>query len=220
MSEDRVLLASLTKACKLNFDIAHPPRLVKKGMINILIRSVGQEFSNQPHLNTLYRTMLAAMYYGLFRIGEITASPHVVKAKDVHVGMNKKKLMFVLFTSKTHSWAVKPQMIKISAISGQKYDRKLCPYKLLQDYVLVRPKYRRNSEPFFIYKDHTAVSLQNFRKVFRSLLERNSFDPTLYSCHGARAGWASDLLDMGVSVEMIRKIGRWKSNAVYAYFKH
>ena len=144
----------------------------------------------------------------------------MVKAKDIHVGMNKKKLMLVLFTSKTHSQVVKQQIIKISAISGQTYDGKLCPFKLLQDYVLVWPKYRRNSKPFFIYKDHTAMSLQNFRKVFRSLLERNSFDSTLYTCHGARAGWASDLLDMGVSVEMIRKIGRWKSNVVYAYCKH
>ena len=36
--------------------------------------------------------------------------------------------------------------------------------------------------------------------------------------HGIRLGHVTDLLNLGVSVETIKKLGRWKSNAVYVYF--
>ena len=45
-------------------------------------------------------------------------------------------------------------------------------------------------------------------------LIRNIFQLT--PCMG---GWLSDLLKMGFTVETIKKLGRWRSNAVYAYLK-
>ena len=48
---------------------------------------------------------------------------------------------------------------------------------------------------------------------------RLCLDPSLYSCQGVRLGYALDLLDMGLSVETIKKMGRWRSNAIYEYFK-
>ena len=47
--------------------------------------------------------LFATAYYGLFRVGEITDSQHAVKACDVHIGVNKRKLLFILRTSKTHT---------------------------------------------------------------------------------------------------------------------
>ena len=38
--------------------------------------------------------------------------------------------------------------------------------------------------------------------------------------HGICAGHACDLLDLGLSVEAIKKIGHWRSNAVYKYLKY
>ena len=55
-------------------------------------------------------------YYGLFRIGELTFSEHAVRAKDVHVGTNKKKMLFVLHSSKTHDKGSKPQLIKVTSM--------------------------------------------------------------------------------------------------------
>ena len=222
VSEDRVLLASLTKACKLNLDMNYNRLPIKKGMIHLLIKSVNKLFDSQPYLRCLYQAMLVTMYYGLFRIGEITASPHVVKAKNIFVGVNKNKLMFILYSSKTHSKSNKPQVIKISGISKVANAEKLkyCPFDLMKKYSAIRPEYRSNSEQYFVYGDNSAVTPQLFRKVFKQLLEDNNFDMRLYSCLGIRAGRASDLLEMGVSVKTIHLIGRWKSNAVYSYFKH
>ena len=46
----------------------------------------------------------------------MTESQHVVKAKDVHIGINKDKLMFVLHSSKTHGKGTKPQIVKINCL--------------------------------------------------------------------------------------------------------
>ena len=58
--------------------------------------------------------MFTAAYYGLFRVGEIMLSEHMVKAIDVHVDTNKNKLLFILRSSKTHTKGNHPQIIKIS----------------------------------------------------------------------------------------------------------
>ena len=68
--------------------------------------------------------MLVTAYYRLFRIGEISQSEHVIKACDVHIGTNKKKLMFVVRSSKTHSLGDKPQIVKIKATTCGKECKK------------------------------------------------------------------------------------------------
>ena len=218
VSEDRVLLSSLTRACKLNFDIYHHKLPVRKSMINKFLKSLNSMFSSQPYLRILYQAMISTMYYGLFRIGELTASPHVVKVGDVEIGTNKKKLKFTLHSSKTHSKSNKPQVIKISAM-GNSNNNQTCPFQLLRNYLAVRNKYRNKQEQFFIFRDGSAVTAPQFRAVFKKLLELNNYDCSSFTCHGIRGGRTSDLLDMGVSVKTIRKLGRRKSNAVYAYFK-
>ena len=58
-----------------------------------MINHVHQLFdSPQPYLVRLYKALFMTAYFGLFRIGELTDSPYVLKAKDVHVGKNKKEI--------------------------------------------------------------------------------------------------------------------------------
>ena len=42
--------------------------------------------------------------------------PHVILAKNVQIGVNKPKLLFILETSKTHTRGDKPQIVKIEKI--------------------------------------------------------------------------------------------------------
>ena len=95
----------------------------------------------------------------------------------------------------------------------------VCPFKLLQDYLKVRPRYDHELEQFFIFCDRSPVTARHFRNIIKSLLHHNNLDSKLYCTHGFRAGMASDLLEKGVSVETIHKLGRWKSNAVYTYLR-
>ena len=117
ISEDRYLLTSLTRVCKLRNDVIKHRLPIKKGMLCILLDTIFKQFcgKNQPFLATLYRALFSTAYFGMFRVGELTVGPHAVLAKDVHVGKNKKKLLFLLRTSKTHTKGMPPQMVKISS---------------------------------------------------------------------------------------------------------
>ena len=62
--------------------------------------------------------MFISTYYRLLWAGEVAKGPHVLLTKDVHIGKNKQKFLFILWTSKTHVKSAKPQMIKITGSSG------------------------------------------------------------------------------------------------------
>ena len=88
----------------------------------MLMDQLGNIFDKQMYLLILYQAIFITLYFGLFRIGELTAASgnHAVLAKDIHIGRNKNKLMFVLHTSKTHSCIWKP----CSSSQGRTYWQK------------------------------------------------------------------------------------------------
>ena len=146
ISEDKFLLSSLVRACRLCNDVVHTRLPIKRGMLAILLDVVQEHFGTQPFLALLYRTLFSMTYYGLFRVSEVTSRAHPVMARDVQVATNKKKILFILCSSKTHTPGVSPQMIKITATrketnveqtAVQSFKRKLtlpCLYELLHQY--------------------------------------------------------------------------------------
>ena len=160
--------------------------------------------------------MLATAYYGMFRVGEIVSSPHIIQARDVHIRENKEKLLFILRSSKTHYGTL--QSVNISATKlNKKAKQDFCPYQLLKQYLEVRLRYQDSTEPFFIYGDRTPISPVAINKVLKMALGECGIDAKNFSMHGMRAGRAGDLLQLGVLVETIKKLGRWKSYAVFTY---
>ena len=143
INEDKYLLSSLTRACKLINDQIRTRLPIQKGMLGVILQRLTVMFQDQPYLATLYRTLVSTAYFSLFRVSELTQDTHPVLTKDVHVAKNKRKLLFILWTSKTHDKGSKPQMIKISSssmhnkqnIGGKKNANQEvslpCPYALL-----------------------------------------------------------------------------------------
>ena len=68
-----------------------------------------------------------------------------------------------------------------------------------------------------MYRDRAPVKTSAIGKVFKDTLKNSGFEENKFSFHGLRAGCGVDLLKLGVSVETIKKLGRWKSNAVFTY---
>ena len=118
LNEDKSLLTSLTKACRVRNDLVQTRLPIRKSLLTLMVKSVDTFYlkNPQPYLTCLYKTILVTAYYGLFSIGELAQGPHVLKVADVHIGENKDKLMFVLHSSKTHGKDAKPQIIKIDAL--------------------------------------------------------------------------------------------------------
>ena len=94
-----------------------------------------------------------------------------------------------------------------------------CPYQLLRDYIDIRPKFKNPNEPFFVFSDHSPVSPVQMRNTLKMIIALSGFDESLYNCASFRIGRASDMLKMGISVETIKKIGHWRSNAVFTYLR-
>ena len=87
-------------------------------MLEVLLKTVTKHFTdiNQPYLVFLYRALFSTAYYGLFRLSKLmsgTLGSHPIQARDVHIGDNKRKMLFALRTSKTHGEDVEPQIVKI-----------------------------------------------------------------------------------------------------------
>ena len=135
--------------------------------------------------------------------------------------------MFILRTSKTHGWDKHPQMIKISSkpISQTSFKNKekqnsQCPYKLLRSYLWVRGPSTSPTETFFIFSDRLPVTPKNMRTALKCCLKQASFNEKLYDTHSLRSGRAVDMYkNLKLSVESIKKLGRWSSNAVFKYLK-
>ena len=177
LCEDRFLLNSLTRACKLVNDKVRIRLPIQRGMLHILLDEVKRYFSenNQVYLGILYRAILSTAYFGLFRIGELTKGEHPVLAKDVHIGNNKRKLLFMLHTSKTHGRGTKPQIIKISSEKVETFNcrkqekaERNCPYDILRKYLAVRKDYMDDSEIFFIFRDRSPVTPDHVRASFEN----------------------------------------------------
>ena len=163
------------------------------------------------------------------------SGPHPVWVSSVHIGRNKQKILFLLKTSKTHGEYGPPQIIKInshklpySSLTDKNIcqikNRQLesdsyCPYMILRKYISFRPKARNDQEPFFIFRDHTPVKPIQMRNVLKQMLHLSGFNSDLYNCQSLRIGCTSDLLKLGISVETIKKLGRWRSNAVFSYLR-
>ena len=229
LKEDKFLLSALTCACKLKNDVFLARMPIRKGMLKVLLKEVEQLFLqklNQPYLAGLYQAFLSTAYFGLFCIGVLTKSPHAVAVKDMHIGRNKRKILFVLRSSKTHGKHMLPQTIKITSCRIQNStqftedtpcDLDWCPFQMLHHYISLHPGYISLEEQFFIFADHSPVKPEHFRHVLHVSLTSAGFDANNFSVHSLRIGKASDLLKCEVSIESIKCLGRWKSNAVFRY---
>ena len=223
---DSFLLTSLIRACRLQNDQVIIRLPIYKELLHLIIYDIEKHFSQEPYLANLYKAMLLAGYYGLLRAGELAAGPHVLLAKDVYTGKNKNKFLFVLWTSKTHDRGAKPQRIKVSChkaeVNASKSNEALlyyCPFKSLDNYSKSRPCMRSKTEQFFVYKDRSPVTPEKFRSILKESLDRMNYNSSLYNLHSLRIACCGDLYRWGLSVETIKKIGRWKSNAVFLYLR-
>ena len=216
-NDDLVLVTSLTRACKLINDRVMSRLPIQRGLLDVLLHEISRNFKDQFYLRTLYCALFALGYYGLFRIGELTMSDHVVKAVNVHVATNKQKILVILYTSKTHNLSHRPQKIKIQAVNDKSSNRVFCPFHLMRQFIAIRRSYQSLEEPLFIFRNGSPVCTNHVRLVLKSALIAVGLDHSLYGFHSLRVGRTSDLVKAGMGIEQIKMLGRWKSNAVYKY---
>ena len=225
ISMNTFVLTSLTKACKLQNDCVKIRMPIKKALLTELLKFTENYFMErgQYYLALLYKALFSSSYYGLFRVSEVTEtiSGHAVRVTDVQIGENKKKFLFILRSLKTHGKHSHPQLIHISSPKAGKDQTtsSFCPFGILNSYIAIRPDYSSNKEQFFVFRDLTPVTANHFCNTLKEMLRLMRYDYTLYLCHSFRTGHSCDLLRYGVPIKVIQKLGRWKTNAVFAYLR-
>ena len=131
--DELVMLNSLTKACRLVNDRLRTRLPIHHSLLELLLFEVDRFYQGQQlYLQIMYKALFAISYYGLLCIGEVMYSTHVIKAKNVHMAINKEKLLLILYLSKTQDEGARPQKIKI--VSNRKNNDFLKKVKLTHSY--------------------------------------------------------------------------------------
>ena len=193
INPDQYLLSSLTHACRLKNDCFKARLPIRWGMLSILLDTAHKHFLdiNQPFLDSLYRTVLSTMYFGLLRISEVAEGAHQILARDVHIGDNKRKFLLILRSSKTLFKNMHPQSIKISSKKLEKQKRVTCqvnnefhglpcPYQPLKQYAVLCGGYLCDNEPFFVFADKSPLKLSQLRSCLWLLLIKSGFNRKFY----------------------------------------
>ena len=162
----------------------------------------------QIYNKIMFRTAFMWAYYGLMRISEYTKSQHVVKAKDVQLSRDKRKLKLYLRSSKTHDTGMKPQEIKIE--EDDNILNCFSPLEETRKFLEIRPAYQNNEEQFFVYRNREPLTAQDIRNLLKYLIKKLNLNADLYDTHSFRIGRATDLFKMNYSIEEIKQKGRWK----------
>ena len=103
----------------------------------------------------------------MFRVRELATGTHPVRAKDVHIAKNKSKLLFILYDSKTDGKNMRPQKVKISAVSNFRGTNHsyFCPFRASREYLSIRGNYTADTDPFFVFSDNSPVAPEQVRLV-------------------------------------------------------
>ena len=173
--DEKLQLTALTKACRPINDRVRTRLPINCSLLELILFEFQRILDQQGYLLCLYQAIFALGYYGLMRVGELTYSSHVMKAENIHVATNKDKILIVLYTSKTHGKANRPQKIRITSNRGEKtgsyLHRNFCPFKLLQQYVKLRDqgdqKCNDGQEQFFVFSDGSPVHPVHVRQILK-----------------------------------------------------
>ena len=205
---NKMLLRTLSRACRVVNDRIKVRFPIHKALLEVILFEVQRLFASQPYLEILYTAFFILCYYGLFRVGELAIGSHPVKASDVHIALNKKKMLFILYSSKMHGKESKLQKIKITVTSGKNNETQVfCPLKCAHDYLVIHGRFLTNNDPFFIYQDQLPLQPYQARNVFRTIFNNINLNGKLYDLHSFRIGRATDPLKFGTMIEQVKLAG-------------
>ena len=228
--DNKVLLNSLTRACRLINDKIYHRLPIKKSLLEMLLFKLERMCSKSVYMESLYKAIFTMAYYGLMCASELATESydycmdHAIRACNIHVGVNKSKIMLVLYSSKTHGVESRLQRIKITGtkgyLMGTSLDKRhFCPFTIINEYMAIRGNYNDDDEHFFIFRGGIKVTQTHIRKILKSALNRMNLNSGAYDLHSFRIGRTMDLFRAGHLIDYVKHTGRWKSNAVYKYIK-
>lgn len=164
----------------------------------------------------LFKAVYLTAYFGLLRVSEIvfTSPLHANRPllySDVLLTEGAKSLIISIRLSKTNQTGP-PTSLRIPVSS----DPSLCCVIAVQQYMRLRPP---GSPYFFIHQNGSPLTRSQFTGVLAKSVRTVGLPTQIYTSHSFRIGRASDLASKGFPMDVIKKLGRWKSLAVERYIR-
>lgn len=164
----------------------------------------------------LFAAAFSLAFHGLFRVGELTVHSRipnntVLKRENLTLDPVKQLLLINIQHSKTD------QVGKGTILQLEKLEGAICPFKLVEKYLSVRP---RVAGPLFCHFDTSPLTRYQFTAVLTKAITRLQIpEHTRYKSHSFRIGASTELAMRGFSSETIKKCGRWKSSCYKSYIR-
>ena len=202
------LLKSISKT-KNNVVTQRKP--VKEKLLIKIIRTLDTELNHYDAL--LYKAILCLQFNACMRIGELVVSKepkHTLKFGKLV--LRKKKLSIKLNSYKHHNDVDEKIVVK------KMHNSAICPVRAMKKYLQHRPLTSKG-ECLFVSSQAKPIRRVMVAKVLKMAIASVGLDPRCYNTHSLRSGKATQLHIKRCPAELIKRYGRWKSNAFLKYIK-
>jgi integrase len=211
--KDKKALIKLIRRMKLE-DIT-TSRQKRPLQLHHLLRLVnGWDLREPEQLRTA--TMLFVCHDGLLRSGELLSG---LKVQDFLWNADRTDVNITLFRTKTcrEGEGAKVTIGDYTGVSGVKLLRRWFDQQSLWH----QPDHHAfpSSKGSGQYDFGKTASISWWRRKIKFCVKVLGLDPTFYSGHSLRAGGATDLFVQRVPYYLIKRMGRWKSDAAMLYYR-
>lgn len=162
----------------------------------------------------LFKAAFTLAFHGFMRVGEITASSlclsRAVAVTDVNFDSSGKQLFVNLRFSKTDQTG-KGVLLTIKSTNND-----ICAVQNMKNYLQVRPN---TSGQLFCHFSGLPLTRSQFSVVLKKTLALIGEGYDRFNTHSFRIGAATAAAAAGLSLDIIRRAGRWKSDAVKLYIR-
>ena len=195
----------------------HKSRLRKPIKFKLLKKLLNHLTTTMPGYNSiLFKAALSVQFHGCMRAGEVVVSSsdkHTIKLKQVSVRHN---CLIITLKSYKHKNNTRERILL------KKLPKKLakfCPVRLVKQYIHIRSS-KSNSKSLFLNEDNSPLTRVQLSAALKEALSSVGKNPHKYNTHSLRSGRATQLLDNHCPIDIIRKFGRWHSDAFKNYLQH
>jgi hypothetical protein len=185
----------------------------KRPLLRKLIQAIIAKLDLRDPVQLYLAMLLEVGHNGLLRSGELLSG-----IKVIEVIWNSKRDGFKIFVRKTKAGKAVYVDYRMCGIT--------CGVTLMKRWFDVHDLWGKMESPIFPamtsqrkFDFSKTASLNWFRKRIKQAVLMIGLDPTQYSGHSLRAGGATDLFVARVPYYVIKKKGRWLSDAAMIYYR-
>jgi site-specific recombinase XerD len=172
-----------------------------------------QHVATNQYESCLFKALFLLAYFGLFRVSELVApmpgTDSQLQLRDIKLSNNT----YILVKLQNYKNNQRGKQVELKIPSIHHY---LCPVQAISAYIAIRPSI---GGPLFCHSNGLPVTRSQFSFVLKKCISKTLFLAGHYRSHSFRIGRATDLAASGVTMETIKKMGRWSSDCYKTYIR-